>query len=268
MENGKSIWGHCTFCVITGASRGIGKNFAIEFAQKFAPKSVILLLARSESGLEETKKYIVEKCPDVFVEYQSVDLANPNPQNYSNILKTSFNKYNAEPSLFTLSMIVHNAGSVGDVSQKTAEMRSSEKWQEYLSFNLISAICLNTEFLKITPSSIDCLVINVTSKCAILPFKSMGYYCVGKASREMYFKVLAEENPTLRVLNYSPGPVKTDMVVEVINNVQDSDTKDMFISLVENDTILSLEQTTKRIIQLLDEGKFASGQRVDYYDDI
>ena len=34
---------------------------------------------------------------------------------------------------------------------------------------------------------------------------------MGKAARESYFRVLAAENPDLRILNYSPGPVDTDM---------------------------------------------------------
>jgi len=45
----------------------------------------------------------------------------------------------------------------------------------------------------------------MTSLLGIEPYKSVGYYCIGKASREMFFRVLALENPTLNVLSYSPG---------------------------------------------------------------
>jgi len=45
----------------------------------------------------------------------------------------------------------------------------------------------------------------MTSLLGIEPYKSVGYYCVGKASREMFFRVLALENPTLNILSYSPG---------------------------------------------------------------
>lgn len=74
----------------------------------------------------------------------------------------------------------------------------------YLSLNLYHVTALTAEFLRRFSSGHRC-VINVTSLCAIQPFKSMGYYCVGKASREMYFKCLAAENEGLDVLSYSPG---------------------------------------------------------------
>jgi sepiapterin reductase len=95
----------------------------------------------------------------------------------------------------------------------------------------------------------------------------MGYYCTGKASREMFFRVLAEENPTLNVLNYAPGPVDTDMVSEVISGTGDADIKGMFVNLKKTEMILTVDQTTNRIIEVLENGKFESGQHVDYFDE-
>ena len=56
-------------------------------------------------------------------------------------------------------------------------------------------------------------VINVSSLLGIQAWKSVGHYCSVKAAREMLFKVLALENPdNMRVLNYAPGPIDTEMV--------------------------------------------------------
>jgi len=82
----------------------------------------------------------------------------------------------------------------------------------------------------------------------------------------MFFRVLAEENPMLNVLNYAPGPVDTDMVSEVISSTGDADIKGMFVNLKKTEKILTVDQTTKRIIEVLENGKFQSGQHVDYYD--
>jgi sepiapterin reductase len=79
----------------------------------------------------------------------------------------------------------------------------------------------------------------------------MGYYCCGKASREMFFRVLAEENPTIKVLNYAPGPVDTDMVSDVITSTGDASVKDMFVNLKKTGTILTVDQTTRRILEVL-----------------
>ena len=42
------------FCVITGASKGIGREIAKQFASLAAPNSVFLIMARSQDKLEET----------------------------------------------------------------------------------------------------------------------------------------------------------------------------------------------------------------------
>lgn len=49
------------------------------------------------------------------------------------------------------------------------------------------------------------MVVNISSLCALKPFKSWTLYCTGKAARDMMFKVLAVEEPDVRVLNYAPG---------------------------------------------------------------
>lgn len=38
----------------------------------------------------------------------------------------------------------------------------------------------------------------------------------------MLFKVLAEEEPTIRVLSYAPGPLKTDMLDELARSFDDN----------------------------------------------
>lgn len=267
-ESKKLFWGQKTYCLITGASKGIGRKFATEFSRRFAANSLLVLLARSESGLLETKHLISNVNADVKVKIYPTDLSKPDPELFLNMIHTSLTEFGYSPADFDLSLIVHNAGSVGDVSEGTSGMSNPEKWQEYFSLNLFSVACLNSQFLKVFPegSAKQRTIINVTSLCAIKPFKSMGYYCTGKASREMFFRVLAEENPMLNVLNYAPGPVDTDMVSEVISSTGDADIKGMFVNLKKTEKILTVDQTTKRIIEVLENGKFQSGQHVDYYD--
>lgn len=77
-----------------------------------------------------------------------------------------------------------------------------------MSLNLYSVTCLTSVFLsKFNCDTTERCIVNITSLLGIEPFKSVGYYCVGKASREMYFRVLALENPKLNILNYSPGSI-------------------------------------------------------------
>ena len=56
-------------------------------------------------------------------------------------------------------------------------------------------------------------VVNISSLAAVQPVKRWGLYCTGKAGRDMLFKVMAAEDPDIRVLNYAPGPLDTGMQV-------------------------------------------------------
>lgn len=263
------FWGQKTYCLITGASKGIGRQFAIEFSRACAANSVVVLLARSESGLVETRNLVTNANANVKVKIYPTDLSKSDPELFLNMIQFSLRESGCSPDYFDLSLIVHNAGSVGDVSEGTSDMCYPEKWQEYFSLNLFSVACLNSQFLKVFPegSAKQRTIVNITSLCAIKPFKSMGYYCAAKASREMFFRVLAEENPTINVLNYAPGPVDTDMVSEVVSSTRDAGIKSMFVNLKKTGTILTVDQTTRRIIEVLENGKFESGQHVDYYDE-
>lgn len=43
----------------------------------------------------------------------------------------------------------------------------------------------------------------------------------------MFFKVLAAEEPTIRVLNYAPGPLDTDMQTCLRENLGDAENRAM-----------------------------------------
>lgn len=77
----------------------------------------------------------------------------------------------------------------------------------YLSLNVSSALSLTAGLLQVFPrrQGLRRSVVNVSSLCALQPLPSWVLYCTGKAARDMMFRVLAEEEPDLRVLNYSPG---------------------------------------------------------------
>lgn len=82
-----------------------------------------------------------------------------------------------------------------------AEMNS------YWGLNLTSMLCLTSSILKAFPDSpgLHRTVVNISSLCAVQPFKGWTLYCAGKAAREMMFQVLAAEEPSVRVLSYAPG---------------------------------------------------------------
>lgn len=81
----------------------------------------------------------------------------------------------------------------------------------------------------------------------------------GKAAREAYIRALVCENPKVRVLNYSPGPVQTDMVVPLANDSHNQ----AFFSNTAN--LLTTLQTVTKFVSILKENTFENGATVDYF---
>ncbi len=98
-------------------------------------------------------------------------------------------------------------GSLGDVSRYAKSFTNMAEVGSYLSLNVSSFLCLTANVLQAFPQrpGVKRTVVNISSLCALQPFRSWVLYCTGKAAREMMFRVLAEEEPDLRVLNYAPG---------------------------------------------------------------
>lgn len=112
-------------------------------------------------------------------------------------------------------------------------MNDMAEWHSYFSANVFSVAVLNVEFMKIFKTT-KMFIVNITSKMALVSSCSMTLYCSGKAAREMYFRVLADEQPEILVLNYSPGPVETDMSANVQATTSDSGVKEFFEGIRAN----------------------------------
>lgn len=72
----------------------------------------------------------------------------------------------------------------------------------------------------------------------------------------------------MNVLNYSPGPVETEMLQTIANNAGDKDVKISFQSMRKNNTVLTTDQTVKRLTAVLTAKKYKSGDHVDYFDEL
>lgn len=259
-----------TFCLVTGASRGLGRGIAIKFAEKFKAGSLLVLVARDLAKLEETKSLISATCCGVKVSCQTVDLGKPNAESYEKLIAQVLADHKVSPTDFEQAIIVHNAGSLGNISKKTAAMDDVDEFRDYLDLNVTSVVCLNAKFLQ--AFSADKVkrrvVVNITSLASFHPFKSWGQYCTGKAARDMFFRVMAAEDPNVRVLSYAPGPLQTDMTIIARDKSADEELRKWFTDAYSEGKMLQVEFTAERLIEVLDADKFKNGDHVDVYDEI
>lgn len=249
------------YCIITGASKGIGRTISIELARRASNNFTLVLLARSEADLNETKKFIESVNSKVNVIITAVDLSNVSAARFDEIISHSYKK-----TEFDTAVIIHNAGQIGSIA-KVSELSDQEVWKNYYNLNFFSVTALNSVFLKkVQGNHNHIFVVNVTSLLGRKPFKYSSMYGSAKAARDLYFKVLAEEEPNLVVLNYSPGMVETSMANELITNIKQFEDSEILAATKANPTKLTPVQTTTKFISLLEKGEFKSGDIIDYYD--
>jgi sepiapterin reductase len=253
-----------TYCVVSGASQGIGRAIAVEVSKLLGPNSLMLLLARNKQELAITASLCESN--NVKVRFESIDLTtSSNMSMYDMLIKPLGGR---SVNDFANALIFHNVGSLGNLSVMTSRMDNIEELREYYDLNVFNVISLNTQFLKLFEEEEEkVIIVNITSLCAIKPMSGMAYYCSGKAAREMYFRVLAEEKKHIRVLNYSPGPVETAMIDYVLDKAVNDNLKEVFTSFKNQGTLLKPEMTAKKCMKVLLSGKFSPGEHVDYFDD-
>ncbi|NWR63511.1 SPRE reductase, partial [Bucorvus abyssinicus] len=251
-------------CVVTGASRGFGRSLARLLAPRLDEGSVLLLLARSAAPLAELAAELRGTGPGLRVECVAADLGCD--QGLRRATAALREVLPAAPAGRLL--LVNNAGSLGDISKSFLDLTDPDEINSYFAFNVTSALCLTSTALRAfgkQPGS-SRTVVNISSLCAMKPFKNWALYCSGKASRDMMFQVLALEEPDVRVLNYAPGPLDTDMQVLARTKTRDPEMRQYFQSLQERGQLIDCTVSAQKLVDLLEEDTFSSGAHVDFYD--
>ncbi|XP_044515221.1 sepiapterin reductase-like [Gracilinanus agilis] len=189
-------------CVLTGASRGFGRSLASLLAGKLTAGSALVLSARNGEALQKLSAELEAKWPSLQVLCVPADLGKE--AELQQLLEAV--RALRRPEGLQRLLLINNAGTIGDVSKNVVDFADATEVNNYWALNVTSTLCLTSGVLRAFPDSpgLKRTVVNISSLCALKPFKSWSLYCAGKAARNMMFKVLAEEEPKVRVLNYAP----------------------------------------------------------------
>lgn len=183
--------------LITGASKGIGRAFATEFAKNGID---VILIARSQSLLDELAKKIRSKY-SIKAYPIAIDLS---------IQSSAEDVYRSVNDLgLTVDFLVNIAG-FGDHGYFADSNR--QKQTEMINLNIITLTQLTHLFVQNMKEKCSGKILNVASTAAFQPGPSMSVYFATKSYVLSFSEAIAEElkpyNITVTAL--CPGPTESD----------------------------------------------------------
>lgn len=184
--------------LVTGASKGIGFDTIIEFAQH--GYSVVINYNTDEEGARELEKNI----NNFGVKSLVIKADISNEEEVKNMISTTIEKFGR------LDVLVNNAGIAmdNDIFDKT-----KEEFMRVLEVNLVGTFLVTKEAVKYMEQG---TIINVSSTEGIDTYNDISMdYCASKAGVISLTKTLAMRFPNLNVYSIAPNWVKTPSVMEM-----------------------------------------------------
>ena len=184
LKKEKIVW-------ITGASSGIGKAIALEFAKN---GNSVAVSSRNEEKLSALKKEAGDK-----IKVYPLDISELNS------IEKTYKKISEE---FEIDCIVNNAGVT---SFTAAEKTPLNVTKNIIDTNLTAAIFLIKSVLPKMIENKSGTIINILSVAANTVFTKSSVYAASKAGLAAFSKSLREElrNDNIKVVNIYPGATRT-----------------------------------------------------------
>src|SRR5216110_3572529 len=184
--------------LITGASAGIGREFARQLAGRARS---LILVARREDRLAELRDELQEQHPNLAVQIRQVDLADPAQLQE---LMEWFDREN-----INVDLLINNAGLGDSGPFATSDPIRNEQ------MTLVNVVALTSLTRHILPQMIAKRrggILNVSSSAGSLPVPGSTVYAATKAYVTSFSEALRAElhGTGISVCSLCPGPVHTE----------------------------------------------------------
>lgn len=186
-----------TTALITGASGGIGEEFAVQLAARGAG---LVLVARRAGKLEQLRAALLTRQPALTVDVIAADLSEPGSA--AEVARQ------VDATGRRIEILINNAGSAfhGQFAD-----HGPERVAKQIQLNVGSLAELTARFLPLMLKAGHGLVINVASTAAFQPVPTMAVYAATKAFVLSFTEAVWQEtrNSGVRVLALCPGATET-----------------------------------------------------------
>ena len=184
--------------LITGASAGIGREFARQLAGRAAS---LVLVARRLDRLEELRDELTRKDPNLNVHCRAVDLSSASEVEELCVWLGR--------EQIAIDFLINNAGFGDRGSFATAE---PERLRQMLAVNIVAPTTLTRALLPAMIERKRGAILNVSSSAGFLPIRKLAVYAATKAYVTNFSEGIRIEvrKQGIAVTALCPGPVDTE----------------------------------------------------------
>src|SRR2546429_5429342 len=230
---------HCN-ALITGASSGIGREFARQLAGR---AQSLILVARSEDRLSEARDKLTRQHPSLTVHIRKTDLAN----------HSAVEELNAwlEHEKIHVDLLINNAGLGDSGAFATSDPRRNEQ------MTLVNVVALTFLTRSLLPQMIARkrgAILNVSSSAGFLPIPGFAVYAATKAYVTSFSEALRAEvrGSGISVCALCAGPVQTEFMAVAAQGRPRSETGPELahvpVEKVERDSLAAVEADRPLVI--------------------
>ena len=240
------------YCIITGASRGLGEALARLMIERNT--NLICLSRQKNPDIED-----LAKAKGTELRWLECDLAKP--EDVLGCLEELF------PPPFKLGKIdrvilINNAATIEPVGLAGSLDERKLLAAATLNFASLAALC-NRFIGTYRPVDWDKIILNITSGAADYVIPGLSLYCASKAGMDMLTRSIAREQERadypVRVAAVSPGMVDTSMQERIRSaNPEHLPVKENFVKAMEKGKVVPPEEAAAGLIGFL-ESEFESG---------
>jgi 3-oxoacyl-[acyl-carrier protein] reductase len=235
--------------IITGSSRGIGKEIAIILAKNKAVNVVVC--SRTETEINSVVEGIKELTGNSSVLGIKCDVSIPSQVN--SLIELTIGKFGSE----SMDILVNNAGVA--FNKKLIDT-SEEEWNQTINTNLKGAFLFAKAVVPYMISNRSGVIINVNSGAGKVGFSNLSAYCASKFGLLGLAESLALEVGTygnIRVMTVFLGQVATKMWQEFDYSYYEKNKSKM----------LSPQDVAEKIVEMIFDSKtYKNGGSVEMYN--
>jgi NAD(P)-dependent dehydrogenase (short-subunit alcohol dehydrogenase family) len=184
---------HSKVALVTGGSRGLGRALTAALAER---GWLVVIDGRDATTLVATASELGAAVTAVVG-----DVADP--VHRADLVRTA-------DGLGTLTLVVNNAGSLGPSPLPVMADVALPAVRQVFEANVLAPLALVQDVIGILRRH-GGTIVNVTSDAAVEGYEGWGAYGLSKAALESVTRVLAAEEPLVRVLAVDPGDLRTEM---------------------------------------------------------